>query len=39
MKYNTSAICKQRMPKFVYLSQQYNEILIIIVCNSKNLTG
>ena len=26
-------------PKFAYLSQQYNETSIIIVCNSKNLIG
>ena len=27
------------VPKFAYLSQQYNEASIIIVCNSKNLIG
>ena len=25
------------VPKFAYLSQQYNETSIIIICNSKNL--
>ena len=27
------------VPKFAYLSQQYNEISITIVCNSKKLIG
>ena len=27
------------VPKFAYLSWQYNETSIIIVCNSKNLIG
>ena len=34
-KYN-SVLCVF-VPKFAYLSQQYNETLIIIICNSKNL--
>ena len=39
IKYN-SGLCVF-VPKFPYLSQQYNEtsIIIIIVCNSKNLIG
>ena len=36
-KYN-SGLCVF-VPKFANLSQQYNEIPIIIVCNSKNLIG
>ena len=27
------------VPKFAYLSQQYNETLITMICNSKNLIG
>ena len=27
------------VPKFVYLSQQYDETSIMIICNSKNLIG
>ena len=34
-KYN-SGLCVF-VPKFAYLSQQYNETSIIIMCNSKNL--
>ena len=34
-KYN-SGVCVF-VPKFAYLSQQYNETSIIIMCNSKNL--
>ena len=34
-KYN-SGLCAF-VPKFPYLSQQYNETSIIIMCNSKNL--
>ena len=36
-KYN-SGLCVF-VPKFAYLSEQYNETSIIIICNSKNLIG
>ena len=36
-KYN-SGLCVF-VPKFAYLSQQYNETSITIACNSKNLIG